>query len=309
MTLDKRLRTYCDKYGIDKKKGHLSLVLVVTHHAQEMGLPLDPAALLTGNKGQVKGLGKASVQSILKRHGIGRVLAAEGGRTSRGSINHMTSYVAFLNDLNEEMQFDVADIQRWWIERVKEFFSKVPFKLNYDPSLSCRTIISNLLEQARKRQDEASGYMYVGMMLQHLVGAKLRLLIDNSVEIHGASVADEVTGRSGDFIIEDVVIHVTTSPSESLLDKCRQNIENGSRAVIITIGRGLDMALGMADRCGILDRIDVFEAEQFLAGNIYELGQFGQKGRRLTAEQLVAAYNEIVEECETDPSMRIEMTR
>lgn len=37
------------------------------------------------------------MQAVLNRHGITRVLAAEGGRTSRGSISNMREYVAFLN--------------------------------------------------------------------------------------------------------------------------------------------------------------------------------------------------------------------
>ena len=57
------------------------------------GLPLDPKLLVTQGGGQVLGLGRASVQSVLKRHGIERVLAAEGGRTSRGSLNNMRQYV------------------------------------------------------------------------------------------------------------------------------------------------------------------------------------------------------------------------
>jgi hypothetical protein len=50
-----------------------------------MGLPLDPEKLLTKGGGQVLGLGKNLVQTILHRHGIERVLAAEGRRTSRNS--------------------------------------------------------------------------------------------------------------------------------------------------------------------------------------------------------------------------------
>jgi len=54
-------------------------------------------------------------------------------------------------------------------------------------------------------------------MLQHLVGAKLNLLLDDPIKHHGASVADDVSGREGDFVVEDVAIHVTTSPTEALI--------------------------------------------------------------------------------------------
>ena len=64
------------------RKGPLSVALVVTQQARNMGLPLDSEKLLTEGGGQVLGLGKSAVQAILYRHGIERVLAAEGGRTN-----------------------------------------------------------------------------------------------------------------------------------------------------------------------------------------------------------------------------------
>ena len=62
-----------------KGKGPLCVALIVTRHAYDKGMPLDPEALVTQGGGQVLGLGRAAVQSVLKRHGIERVLAAEGG--------------------------------------------------------------------------------------------------------------------------------------------------------------------------------------------------------------------------------------
>ena len=40
---------------------------------------------------------KYRIQRILADHGITRVLAEEGGRTSRGSVGLMQKYVEFLN--------------------------------------------------------------------------------------------------------------------------------------------------------------------------------------------------------------------
>ena len=83
-------------------KGPLSVALVVTEHARKSGLPLDPEALVTERQGQVLGLGRSAVQAILQRHGIARVLASEGGRTSRGSMGNMRDYVALLNGFAEQ---------------------------------------------------------------------------------------------------------------------------------------------------------------------------------------------------------------
>jgi hypothetical protein len=79
------------------RKGPLCVALVMTQQARAKGLPLDSAKLPTEGGGQVFGLGRSAVQSILQRHGIARVLASEGGRTSRGSIGNMREYVALLN--------------------------------------------------------------------------------------------------------------------------------------------------------------------------------------------------------------------
>ncbi len=308
MTLNEKLREFTIKNRM-AGKGPLSVLLVVTRHGKKFGMPLDPDVLLTEGRGQVLGLGKSAVQSILKEHGIERTLAEEGGRTSRGSVGNMRKYVAFLNELHSSGPIDFDQVEAWWIERVREFFSGKPYVLRFDPSKSLRAVIRDLLSQAEKRQERANGSTFVGTMLQHLVGAKLNLILNSPPQHHGASVADEVSGREGDFIIEDVAIHVTTSPSEALIRKCSSNLYNGMKPVIITTHRGAMLAEGLAEQAGIADRLDVFEAEQFIAGNLYEIGKFAQAGRRTTAHQLIAEYNSIVDECETDPSLRIDASK
>jgi hypothetical protein len=308
MSIDERLKEFAQKNRM-KGKGPLSVALVVTRHAKKLGMPLDPEALLTDGGGQVVGLGKSAVQSILKDNDVDRVLAEEGGRTSRGSVGNMRKYVAFLNDLHAEKIVDFEQVEAWWIERVREFFSGKPFVLRLDASKSLRAVIRDLLSQAEKRQAQASGSTFVGTMLQHLVGAKLNLLLDSPLKHHGANVADDVTGREGDFIVDDVAIHVTTSPSEALIRKCRRNLDNGLKPLVITTYRGALLADGLAEQADMADRLDVFEVEQFIAGNLYEIGKFAQAGRRTTAEHLISEYNAIVDECETDPSLRIDVAR
>jgi hypothetical protein len=55
--------------------------------------------------------------------------------------------------------------------------------------------------------------------------------------------------------------------------------------------------------------IDIFEIEQFVALNVYELGKFAADGRKTAVTDIVGRYNEIVEEFETDPSLKIELRR
>jgi len=59
------------------RKGPLCVALVMTQQARVKGLPLDSGELLTEGGGQVFGLGKSAVQSILQRQhhprvGVGR---------------------------------------------------------------------------------------------------------------------------------------------------------------------------------------------------------------------------------------------
>jgi hypothetical protein len=106
-----------------------------------------------------------------------------------------------------------------------------------------------------------------------------------------------------------VAVHVTTSPSEALIDKCLENLNDGYRPMLVTLRRGVTVAEGLASNVGLGDRIDIFEIEQFVALNLYELGTFGADGRRTAMTEMVARYNEIVEEFETDPSLKIELRR
>src|ERR1039458_7298637 len=162
-------------------KGSLCVALVVTQHAKTMGLPLDADKLLTEGGGQVLSLGKGAVQTVLKRHGITRVLADEGGRTSRGSLKNMREYAAFLNGLKAKGKVDLDAVESFWIERVHEFFAGKPFKIKLDASRSLRAVVRDVIAQAVDRQKTATG-MYRSeehtselQSLRHLV---CRLLLE-----------------------------------------------------------------------------------------------------------------------------------
>jgi hypothetical protein len=308
MALEQALQAFVKTHKF-KGKGPLCVALVVTYHARKMGLPLKPETLLTEQGGQVLGLGVARVQSVLATHGIDRVLAAEGGRTSRGSISNMRAYTAFLNGLTKAGTVDIDAVEQFWINRVLEFFAGKPFTLKLDNSLGLRTVVRNLLSQAEERQKQASGTMYHGMVMQHLVGAKIDLLYGvGAVVHHGANTSDQNPDRTGDFDIGDVSIHVSVSPAEALIRKCAANLEAGRKPMIVTGKRGLLLAEGLAENAGIADRLDVIEFEQFIATNIHELGAFEQSKRKLKVEELVQHYNRIVETYETDPSLKITLS-
>ena len=234
------------------RKGPLCVALVMTQQARAKGLPLDADELLTDGRGQVLGLGKGAVQSILQKHGISRVLASEGGRTSRGSIGNMREYVALLNQLHADSAADLDTIEAFWIARVHEFFAAKPFKIRLDASRSLRTVVRDVLAQAEDRQKTAPGVYYAGAVMQHMVGAKLDCALGKGQFEHNSySTSDQQSGREGDFFLGDVAIHVTTSPSEALIERCRDNLNNGVRPMLVTGQRGLTLAEGLADNAGL----------------------------------------------------------
>ena len=303
--IEKRLAAYQLENKLTSK-GKLAAILYVSRLAKKEGLPLDSSVLVTDQQGQVLGLGKSAVQGILKEHGVSRVLAEEGGRTSRGSLGNMQKYVAFLNEMHVAGLADTSAIEFWWIRRIEDYFNAQPFKLKYDTGKSLRSMVRDLLNQAVKRQKATLGTMYAGAVLQHLVGAKLSLIMpEGAIRSHGFSVSDSVSARTGDFNIDEVSIHVTTAPSEALMRKCEENLNAGVRPIIITTHESMAGAESLASIQGINGRIDILEVEQFIATNVYEISLFKTAARKITVERIIEKYNEIVEDNETDPSLKV----
>lgn len=305
-SLKKSLKALCAKHPKFLNKGGLCVALVVTQTAKEKGLPLAAESLRTEEGGQVSGLGKSAVQKILEAHGITKILAEEGGRTSRGSLGLMKAYVETLNELHEEVAINLDDAFAWWIDRVRAHFASEGPKFNFDTGKSLRANIEDLLQQAREVQANSGGTNYVGAMLQHLVGAKLDLVLGlGKLKHHGHSVADHPTDRKGDFQVEAVAIHVTTHPTEALVRKCADNLRAGLKPLIISFGDGVAGAMFLLKNSELADRVDVLDAGQFLTANVYERSLFNAAECRITLGKLLERYNEIVATCETDPTLRV----
>ncbi|MBE7495103.1 MAG: DUF4928 family protein [Verrucomicrobiaceae bacterium] len=288
-------------------KGGLCVGLVVTRAAQQSGLPLKAADLRTDEGGQVKGLGKAAVQSILAEYGISKVLAEEGGRTSRGSLGLMESYVAALNEANnEQRKLDLTRVMQWWIEKVKLHFASEGPKFHFDSGKSIAANLADIFSQASEIQKNAGGASYVGAMLQHLVGAKLDIVLGSGlIKHHGYSVADQSTERNADFEVNGVAIHVTTHPSEALIRKAAANLQAGLKPVIVTLADGVQGAAYLLKGTEWRERIDVIDATQFLTANVYERSLFKAGECKATLAAILARYNELVDSCETDPVLKI----
>ncbi|MFA7239419.1 MAG: DUF4928 family protein [Sulfuricellaceae bacterium] len=269
----------------------LAVVIHISRYAKENGLPLDADA------------------PIAEGLGIAQVLAEEGEYTRRKSIGIMRAYVTFLNQLNAQPS-TLGKIEAWWMEREREYFSAKPYHLHFDPTKSLQAIIQDLLEQAKKRQQESSGTMHQDTLLQHLVGAKLELALPKlHIQHNGFSVDDAVSDRSGDFVIEDSIIHIIVLPNEAVIRKCQCDIESGAKPIILTIADGVLVAKGLAENAGLSDRIDIIDAVQFLATNMFKLAFFKVSEHLPTLEKLIESYNRIISTNETCLSLRIELVQ
>ena len=287
-------------------KGKLSLVIQFTRMVRDKKFPLKKEDFQTDSKGQVSGIGGGNLKKILKDHGIMRQLTSEGGRTSRGSMGLMMAYVDFLNDWAQEESIDLNEVENFWAEEVRLFFNNQPFILAADASKTLRANLDDLFEQAKKREQQNKGTRYLGVMLQHLVAAKLQVVLPaGSFEIHGASVADSVTDRSGDFVINNTIIHCTTMPGDLLMEKCKRNITVGARPVIITIYDRVHTAMTMLEDAGLSGRVEVWDIQQFLSSNVLEHSLFVEESRNTTLADIIDKYNKIIDVVETDPSLRI----
>ncbi len=303
---DDRLKRFQKENNIFTK-GPLSLVVQFTRLVKDKAFPLNPDEFQTSGKGQVAGLGGGNLKKILKEHGITQQLSAEGGRTSRGSMGLMIKYVDFLNAWNEEEAVDFSAVEEFWAEQVREYFRNQPFTLTADTSKTIGANLDELFEQAKKRQKQNPGTQYLGTVLQHLVAAKLCLIMpEGSFEIHGASVADGPTDRNGDFVINNTIIHCTTMPGALLIEKCKANLRSGCHSVIITIFDRVHTALNLAEDAGLSGRVEVWDIQQFLSANVYEHSLFDESKRNYMLSDIVGKYNNIILEAETDPSLRIE---
>ncbi len=199
-----------------------------------------------------------------------------------------------------------SEDERRRIQRGRRAAKRIEFQ--FDTGKSLRSNIEDLLAQAQEVQANAGGTNYVGAMLQHLVGAKLDLVLGaGKLKHHGFSVADHSTARKGDFHVESVAIHVTTNPSEALVRKCGDNLRGGLRPLIVTKGDGVDGAEFLLKNAELADRVDVLDAGQFLTANVYERSFFKAAECKVTLGKLLDRYNEIVASCETDPTLLIKV--
>lgn len=308
MTLHRSLSQFADENRFTAR-GQICVALHITRCAIERGLPLDSESFVPNGDGRVAGLSKARVQSILASHGESRLLSSAGGRTNRGNTPSVRGYCHFLNDSPFVQETNLGEIEEWWVDRVRVFFEAKPLRLNLEPGRTVESIISDLLKQARTRQRDQKGATLAGTVLQHLIGAKLEIVLGNKAPAlahHGASVADAPTARTGDFIINRTSIHVTLTPGDDVIAKCTANIGAGLHPILIVPFLRAQAVMQRAEELGVGAKLEIIPAEQFLASNIHEWAGFNSSRTETSLAELVDMYNQIISVAETDQSLIIE---
>ncbi|HBM2987479.1 TPA: DUF4928 family protein [Klebsiella aerogenes] len=283
--------------------------LIVSHMVRD-GLPIDDERLYSEGKSQVRGLSGSTIEKILGENGENRYFTSEGGRTSRGTVHLAASYRDVLNELNpslahtrEQLSCISAGLEAFFTTCVRlDYFDKQRISVDIEPSKPVSTIVSEILGAAAERSDKPTG-----VVLQHLVGAKLQLRFPNEdIGCDRANTADLQTDREGDFQIGNTAFHVTTAPMEKLINRCVKNKSEGYRPVILTLESKVQAAKQMAENVSMIDLISVQSAENFIGTNIEEIAVYDGDKIRESIARLIRTYNERIQKIESDKSLMIE---
>lgn len=285
--------------------GSIATALVVLHRLQNE-FNTDFNSHIANGGMQIKGASGAAVASILKSFGEKRPFAKEGGRTNRGGPSEVKSLlktvsILQLDKLSEYNRNSILhEMQKFLVDRVKDYHNRQKIKLTFNPSLSTWFIIHNLLITAIN--EGKAGYV-----AQHLIGAKLQLRFPNlQISNESASTADMQTNRPGDFLIGHTAFHITVAPMQAVFEKCRYNISQGYKPFLLVPDSKLIGTRQNAEEwCE--QRISVESIESFVSQNIDEISIYNKENLSTNIKDLILIYNKRVDLVETDKSLMIEL--
>ena len=209
--------------------------LVMIEHFRT-AYPLTENQYLSPGQGQVSGLSGSRVRQILRRFGEARSLGTEAGRTSRGTpgaardlANRLNAFQAELREVDADERGRLANtMQRWLIENpISEFFGRQRLEVELDPRQPMQVNIAAILQAASLRSQ-------AGPVAQHLIGAKLQLRYPRiRIANYSVSTADAPSDRRGDYEVGSTIFHVTTAPSNEVIEKCGGNLREQYRAILL----------------------------------------------------------------------------
>ncbi|MBS9437540.1 DUF4928 domain-containing protein [Photorhabdus noenieputensis] len=273
------------------------------------GFPVDDGRLYSEGRSQVRGLSGNTIAKILEQHGETRLFTREGGRTSRGTIHLAVSFRDAMNGINRSSGATLDTnhlsllLEDFFTNCVRiDYFDKQRITVDIETTKPVSSIISDILDAAAERSDKPTG-----VVLQHLIGAKLQLRFPEiKIGLDRANAADMQTDREGDFQVGTTAFHVTTAPMEKLVSRCVENKRAGYRPVILTLESKVLAARQMAENVGMSDQISVQAAEVFIGTNIEEIAIYESDRIRKGVAHLIRTYNERISNIEIDKSLMID---
>jgi hypothetical protein len=280
----------------------ISVGIVVLDHMRRNSPVLAHDVISPG--GEVKGT-RSGLGNVLEAYGIPRNYLKEV-TTRQGHQDGQRLFADFdwgnrlaaLSD--EERDHLLMELIDQLVERAMGWIRRQNLKLNIDRRHAPSSWVNLIVENAKQR----SG----GVVEQHLVGAKLEKRFDDlDIPNHPAHAADTQTSRAGDFVVSELIYHVTATPSRGVIQKCADNIQVGLHPILL-VPRDIEYrATALAQDEGIDKEITIISIEDFVAMNIIELATDESKDFFNVLQEIVQIYNRRLEEVETDMSLRIEI--
>ena len=291
----------CTRHG-KISRNTVAVGIVVLDHLRR-ACPVTREAIISQG-GEVSGA-RSGLKTTLESYGIPRDYLKEvTTRQGHQDGQRLLEQLEWGNRLAEMPEDERDDLLLELIRVLKalaaEWITRQNLKLDIDRRNAPTTWVSIILENAKGR----SG----GVVEQQLVGAKLtRRLRDSVIPNHPAHAADRQTERAGDFVIAQLVYHVTASPSRDVLQKCARNVRLGLHPVLLVPAEQENRARILAQDEGIEKDLAIISIECFVATNILEIAAEESKDLFCILTEIVDIYNKRLSEVETDLSLLIEV--
>lgn len=298
--LTRKLEEWLGEAG--NAKSTLAGALVVLSRMKQK-CPLTDDDVFTAG-GQLIGSRGNALHTLLSEQGVPRFL--RDGVTTRSTNKFRRLLVALdyghcLSRMRESERSGVIDRLMYLVKaKIDEKLARQHLTVTCDRRRSPLAWVEEILAVGRERSE--------GRVEQHLIGAKLEIRLPHAgIRRDAAYAGDAQTGRHGDFRTPQAIYHVTAAPSNTVIVRCKENVEEGLSPVLLVPRTALERAKGLAQAEGLEQQITLFAIEDFVAHNIVELAEDRAQAFIDTLREIIRIYNERIQSAETDKSLRIEI--
>ncbi|MFY9553496.1 MAG: DUF4928 family protein [Blastocatellia bacterium] len=277
---------YCTR-GKKVSRNTLAVGIVVLDHLRRQRFLTKEDLISQG--GEVKGA-RSGLGDVLERYGIPRTFLKEV--TTRQASPDAQKLLDQLEWGNLFSPLRAKQIEQILVGMIAQLRNEVTALLMRDKLKIDVNRRDAPAEWIRMILQSASGRS-TGIVEQHLVGAKLQRRFPRiEVANHPSHAGDVQTLRKGDFLISNLVYHVTANPSRGVIEKCAANIKAGLSALLVIPHEKSGKARVLAEEAGIGNELTIVSLEDFLALNIIELGTEEEKDLYSVLTEIIEIYNQ-----------------